>query len=272
MKCLINNWNWVISWSVVVAMLAAMGCSGTAVSPLGGSAETDVDSTYSVAYDGSGAIYLASPPSPRQASAPADDLLDDSIAEIFDPMLFYFAHIPLASGENEVDVTQFLYHGDGAFVDHDDIFLNHVDLHSDPGTTSYVTYGFRDIPEDENITRVEVMGEGYFGDGDGNGLYIGISDPVADNYQWAGPFKNGEDWAINLWFMDNVTDSQRAYLTLMVANGDDAEIRGLTVFVDGMPEIEIHLEPIIEPVHLGDPLPGALEDYPGPIPHPLPEI
>jgi len=254
-------------------MLFAMGCSGTAVSPLGNTAETDVDELgYAVEFDSSGPIYSATIPSPRQASAPADSILDDSIAEVFDPMLWYFAHIPLASGENEVDVTEYLYHGDGAFVDHDDIFLNHVDLRSDPGTISYVTYGFRDIPDAENITRVEVLGEGYFGDGAGNGLYIGISDPIAETYQWAGPFKTGEDWAINLWFMDNVNDAQRSYLTLMVCNGDDAEIRGLTVYVDGMPEIEFEVDPIIEPIHFGDPLPGLLDDYPGPIPDPLPGI
>ena len=272
MKCLSHNLNWVVSWSVVVAMLFALGCSGTAVSPLGNAAETDVDELGYAAEYIDGSIYVSSPPSPRAASAPGDYIFDDSIIEYIDPLLFYFSHIPLVSGENEVDVTEFMYHGDGAFIDHSDIFLSYVMLDSEPGTTSYVTYGFRDIPDGENITRVEVMGEGYFDDGAGNGLYIGISDPVADTYEWVGPFKNGEDWAVNMWFMDNTSDLHRAYLTLMVAGGDDAEIRDLTIVVNGMPEIGIEVESILERVAFDDPLPDLLEDFPGPIPDPLPGL
>lgn len=273
MKCLTNNLNWVVSWSVVVAMLFALGCSGTAVSPLGSGAETDIDQLgYAAEFDSNGSIYVASPPSPRQASAPGEDLLDDSIAEPIDPLAWYLAHIPLVSGENEIDVTDYLYHGDGAFVDHDDIYLNHVDLSSEPGGTSYVTYGFRNIPEGENIIRVEIMGEGYFGDDESDGLYVGISDPATDTYKWVGPFKTGEDWALNLWFMDNVNDSQRSYLTLMVADGDYAEIREMRVFVGEPPHIGFEHE-LLEKVLFDDPLPGpGLEGYPGPIPDPLPEI
>jgi hypothetical protein len=254
-------------------MLFALGCSGTAVSPLGNAVETDTDELgYAAEFTSDGSIYVSSPPSPRAASAPGDYIFDDSIIEHIDPLLFYFSHIPLVSGENEIDLTQFMYHGDGAYIDHSDIYLNYVVLDSEPGTTSYVTYGFRDIPEGENITRVELLGDGIFGDGAGNGLYIGIGDPEADTYEWVGPFKNGEDWAVNMWFMDNTSELQRSYITLMVANGDDASIYTMKVYVNGMPEIGYEAESIIERVMLDDPIPGPMEDFPFPIPDPHPGL
>jgi hypothetical protein len=204
-----------------------------------------------------GSITVASPPSPRAASAPGDYVVDDSITEYIDPMEFFNLHIPLVHGENDVDVTKFMYNSDNAFIDHEDMFLNHVDLNSEPGTTSFVTYGFRNIPEGENITRVEIWGEGYFGTSASNGLYIGIGDPELDTYKWVGPLKIGDEWALNCPFMDNTNDHQRAYLTLMVANGDDAEIREMIVFVNGMPLIG---EQDLIPEQLLDPFPGPLPD------------
>jgi len=270
-----NNWNWV-SWSVVVSLMLFAGCSGQAVSPLGDEADYDEigDAT---AFMEDGSITMDAPPSPRQASAPGDDLISDELEEVFDWMTYYMAHIPLATGENEVDVTKFLYHSANAFVDHDDIYLNHVDLNSEPGGISYVTYGFRDIPAGENITRVEVWGDGIFGDGDENGLYIGIGDPDADTYKWIGPFKSGEEWAFNAWFMDNVNDLQRAYLTFVVSNGDMAEIRELRVYVDGMPEIGFEVEGLLERVAFDSPLPdpetvGPPHGWDGPWPDPAPGV
>ena len=81
MKCLNNNLNWVVSWSVVVAMLFALGCSGTAVSPLGNDVETDADEIgYAAVMIPDGAITVSSPPSLRNASEIGDlrELLDHS--------------------------------------------------------------------------------------------------------------------------------------------------------------------------------------------------
>ncbi len=263
MKCSKNNLIKVVSWSVAVGVLLLVSCSGTAVSPLGEGVEADQDDMgYAQAFLENGTIVMQSPPSPRAAAEQAEQI-DDSIMEEYDPMhdlLFSLAHIPLVSGENEVDYLDYLYHSEDVFVDHDD-FFSYVVLRSEVGGMSFVTYGFRDIPEGENITRVEVLGEGYFGDGPSNGIYLGIGDPEADTYEWVGPFKNGEEWAINTPFMDNTNDQQRAYLTIAVAGGDEAGFRGLTVYVDGMPVVDV--DDII-PEELLDP-------FPGPLPDPLPD-
>ena len=241
MKCSNDNLMKVVSWSVAVGVLLAASCSGTAVSPLGEGVEADQDEMgYAQGFLENGTIVLSSPPSPRAASEQAD-LIDDSIMEEYDPfddLLFGLAHIPLVSGENEVDHQDYLYHSENVDNDSDD-FLDYVVLASEAGSMSFVTYGFREIPEGENITRVEVGGEGTFGDGAGNGLYIGIGDPEADTYEWIGPYRNEDEWSVNTPFMDNTNDQQRAYLTLAVAGGDRARISRLIIHVDGMPEIEI---------------------------------
>ena len=272
MKCLNNNLNWVVSWSVVVAMLFALGCSGTAVSPLGNAVETDVDEIgYAAVMTPDGAITVSSPPSLRNTSELGDlrELIEEAnpgLEGIHDSLIesvFESMHIPLVSGENEVDVTDFLFACESAYVDHSDVYLNYLVLDSEPGTTSFATFGFRDIPEGEYITRVELIGTGSFGDGASCGLYIGIGDPDMGTYEWAGPFKNGEDWALNIWFMDNTTALQRAYVTLLVANNDDAEIYQMKVYVNGMPEIHLEEQTVLQKIPFDDPFPYEYVETPG---------
>ena len=272
MKCLSHSLNWVVSWSVVVAMLFALGCSGTAVSPLGNAVETDVDELgYAAVMTPDGAVTVSYPPSPRETSAPAyfRELVEDAnpgmedISDAVIESMFELMHIPLVSGENDVDVTDFLYASESAYIDHSDIHLNYLVLDSEPGTTSFATFGFRDIPEDEYITRVEVFGTGRFGEDESCGLYIGIGDPELGTYEWAGPFKNSEDWAMNIWFMDNTTELQRAYLTLMVVNGDDADIYEMRVFVNGMPEIHLEEQTILQKIPFDGPFPYEYVESPG---------
>ena len=259
-----NNWMWV-SWCVVVTLLLSASCSGSAISPLGES-EATTEVVASQPAPASDAIVLAEPPSPRLASAPANP--GDEVTEQFDWLGFYLKHVPLESGENDVDVTQFLYRSANAFIDHDDIYLNHVDLHSTETEMSYVTYGFRNIPEGENIVRVEIFGDGIFGDGPFNGLYIGISNAAKGTYEWAGPFQPGMDWALDVWNLDSADDNNRAYMTFAVYGGDMAEIRELKVWVNGMQVMQApELEFMFDYVRFTDPIPGTVP-LPGVIPGP----
>lgn len=261
MKSLYNSLKWVVSCSVAVAMLAVVSCSGNAVSPLGESTEA----SYSVDSEGNqygsvGPMVADSPILPKGSSEPAPEIDDDMIEvdphDLLDDLIFNLKHIELLSGENEVDHKNYMYHSENAYTNFDE-----VRLASTEEQMSFVTYGFRNIPEGEEIRRVEVTGNGDFAEG--TGLWIGIGDPEKETFKWTGPYTNEDDWVLNMFFMDNTNDLQRAYLTLAVSGGDMAYIHGLTVHVGGLPEVEYG--PIFEMgeymIPLPDPFPdGFLDD------------
>jgi hypothetical protein len=264
MKSFYNNLKWVVSCSVAVAMLAVVSCSGSAVSPLGDNTEA----SYSVDSQGNqygsvGPMTVDSPILPKGSSEPGPEIDDDMIEvdphDLLDDLMFNLMHIALESGENEVDHKGYMYHSENAYINFDE-----VRLASEETAMSFVTYGFRNIPEGENIQRVEVTGSGDFAEG--TGLWIGIGDPKKDTFKWTGPYTNEDDLVLNMYFMDNTNDLQRAYLTLAVSGGDMAYIHGLEIHVGGLPGIE--MEPIFEMGELIDPwfnpfLDGLLPDVPG---------
>jgi hypothetical protein len=264
MKRFSNDLKWVVSWCVVVAVLAAVSCSGTAVSPLGGDTEaTSPESSFEGYAVSIGPIVSPVPPSPRAASEPEwgefDDIIEPEPSPWLQELLFDAMHISLTSGENDVDHTDYLYSSDNATVipaPGDD----HVELASTPDAMSYVTYGFKDIPAGEEILRVEVAGTGTFGAEASSGLYIGLGDYRRGAIRWVGPYAAEDDWVVNVWFMDNTNDHQRAYLTLAVSGGDAAEIEDLRVFVGGMPDV--FREPILEEVAIEVPLPDPFHELP----------
>jgi hypothetical protein len=264
MKRFSNNLKSVVSWCVVVAVLAAVSCSGTAVSPLGGDAEaTSSENSFEGYAISIGPIVSPTPPTPREASAPDwgefDEIVEPELPPWMQELIFDGMHISLTSGENDVDHTDYMYSSDNVTVI-PDIGGDRVELASTPAAMSYVTYGFKDIPDGEEILRLEVTGTGAFGTGAGDGLYIGLGDYRRGAIRWVGPYAAEDDWVVNIWFMDNTNDQQRAYLTLAVAGGDTAEIEGLRVFVGGAPDV-FH-EPILEQVAMEIPLPDPFYELP----------
>jgi predicted small lipoprotein YifL len=176
--------------------------------------------------------------------------VDPGHAKLIEDVLFDLRHIPLESGDNnDIDQGAYMYQSDnvteeevqvGTHIEIDEYgnmwvvgeYNTDVILKSTTGEMSYVTYGFKNIPEGEEIIKVTVRGTmntqmfNPFG-----GLYIGVSDYDNGNFRWFGPLGTECEYELNLWNIDTTNSKQRAYVTLAVYNGDHYTVQDIDVRV-----------------------------------------
>jgi hypothetical protein len=216
----IKNWIWMV---LCLAALAALtGCQSGSPLDLGDEALSDTQN----AGEAPAPIVSDEPVLPKGSSDWQQ--FDPEVSETLKDLLFDLRHIPLQSGDNCcIDPQDYMYKSSNVEHDGGDVVLK-----STTGQMSYVTYGFRNIPEGEEIIKVTVRGTmdtqlfNPFG-----GLYIGISDYDLGQFRWFGPLGTENEYELPLWNIDTTNDSQRAYVTLAVYNGDHYTVQDIDVKV-----------------------------------------
>jgi len=230
-----------------LAAVLAVGCGGMQSSPLG-DAEAVLDnggsdSGQSQAYVSDGFLSL------HEVSklAEEEELLPYDPEEYPQPsdLLWLLRHQSVASGENELDHTLMLAHSSNAEVttgivgwtldggghivpEYGDV----VRLESSAGEMSYVTYALKDIPDGEEIRKIEIDGIGEFGTHAGAGLWIGVGDMDSGAYNWYGPkTETSGGYELSLFNPSSANDAHRAYFTLAVYNGDEFQINEIRVTI-----------------------------------------
>jgi hypothetical protein len=175
--------------------------------------------------------------------------------------LFLSMHIPLAEGDNDVPVEDYLAASDNVsdmalpgspgwhLDEHGNLVFGMETIHftrlsSGPGEVSFVTYGFSDIPEGKEIIGVRING---FSEAElfnpGEGLYVGMGDYYKDAWRWYGPYGTQSEYDITFRNLDSTNDGQRGYLTLAVYGGDTYTIESIEVVVgDKLPLLLIKEE------------------------------
>jgi hypothetical protein len=242
MSVRIQNWIWMVL--CLAALAAFAGCQSG--SPLGVSDEALSDSQN--VGDQQSPIVADQPALPKGSSD--FQQIDPGLSKQLQDMLYAMKHIPLESGENnDIDLGKYLDKSDNATEKSTYVGSHYQDdgyghmiviseyrtdivLQSGTGEMSYVTYGFRNIPEGEQLTKITVRGTmdtqmfNPFG-----GLYIGVSDYDHGNFRWFGPLGTENEYTLNLFNINTTNSKQRAYVTLAVYNGDDYTVQDLDVKV-----------------------------------------
>jgi len=224
----VAKWNWMVLCLVTLATVA----SCQAGSPLDPSDEAaNINGNTEVTEN-----IVTQPVLPKEGSG-IWDLIDDYVID-FSDLLFNLKHQSLVTGNNDIDhmktvlrsnnVVESTHYskpkivpdGNGGWEIQIDQ-LESIELHSTFEDMSFVTYGFKDIPVGQQITKIKV--EGYLANplfNPSGGLYIGVSDYGKSTYRWYGPLGTEDEYEVNLYKVDTTNSDQRAYVTLAVFGSD----------------------------------------------------
>jgi len=208
-------------WMVLclVAMFAVASCASGSPLGLEDEAEKNLDYQSEVVEP----VVIEAPGVTKGSS----DWIDPGVHEAIMDMVFNLKHHDMDSGVNVIDPLSYLASSDNVVDEATSVYLQAGD-----GNVSFVTYGFRSFPEDEDISKIVVRG---FSDAPlfnpGQGVYIGISEGDTESTKWFGPFGTMPEYVINLWNMDTINDIGRSYLTIAVYGGDTYTVEELEVTV-----------------------------------------
>lgn len=113
--------------------------------------------------------------------------------------------------------------------------------------TSFVTYGLRDIPVGDQISRVRLVGGSELGSAPDAAIWIGVSDYGKERMRWFGPYTPDSSEAllvdVSLFGVDTVNASERAYITVLTHGGCNAV--ALRLHVEIGPQLMFPLLPIL---------------------------
>lgn len=243
-----KNWIW-MALCLALSLLALASCGGGVPIDLNGEAATNASSTpgdVDLIGEAYSAAVLDEPVLPKDAS----DLQIMPVEEAeMTEQGFSDMHVSLHEGHNGVEIGDYLaasadvapgtvlgppvWHmdGEGNLV-YGPREYDAVNLTSTPGNVSFVTYGFKDIPEDKEITGLLITG---LSDAElsnpGAGLYVGIGDYESGAYRWYGPLGTKSKYELTFRDLDSTNDQQRGYITLAVYGGDIYNLIGLNLSV-----------------------------------------
>ena len=254
-----NSFNRIWMVLCLVAMFAAVSCGSGSPLDLEDEALDSQDTTLQQLEP----VVVEAPAITKGSSDWVE--IDPGIHEHIYDILYHLRHIDVESGVNVIDPLDYLIASDNVVEE-----AAAVDLNSGGSDASFVTYGLRDFPEGEDISRLVIRG---YSDAPlfnpGEGVYIGVHDFANDQVRWFGPFGTDDEYVLNLWNMDTVSDDDRAYFTVAVYGGDTYTIEEIEVTVGNLFIVpEFHWE-MWDPSDFLDPH-GYIEE--GEIHPPVPPI
>jgi hypothetical protein len=277
--------------SCLVALLAIASCGGGAGSPLSDEA-LNGNSNESTQIAQPDALVTVTMPTLRQVSAPTppDDLLEIDPAPDWFDHIWLALHESLAHGDNAIDVLTPTYKSSSTTVESvitgwhvgpggtiNPEFSDALVLASEPGEMAYATFGFKDIPDGEEMLTITAHGYGAFGSHENNGLYIGIGSMEKGMYKWFGPYApDADEYKVSTWGLDTANSDGHGYVTFAVYNGDQFTLLDLQVTIGdrtvfpGFDWDAIEILPLIPPGGYFDMDLINPEDLVIPIPHPDP--